>query len=145
MQGNEVKGAEPDVRGWEASTRDGKRIGKVYELIVDPKARKIRYIEIQTDKDMGKRDEDEHILVPIGVTSLDEKEDKVIVNMDFSVMSSYPLYRGGEIARSYEDSIRSAVRMDTLTARDPDDEYYDDNYYNDQGFYGKRGSGVRWI
>jgi photosynthetic reaction center H subunit len=145
MQGYEIKGAEPDVRNWDVVSRDGKRIGKVYELIVDPKARKIRYIEVQTDKDMGKRDEDDHILIPVGITSLDEKEDNVIVRMDYSELARYPLFRGGEITRSYEDSIKSSVRMDTLTARDPDDEYYNDDYYNDQGFYGKRGSGVRWI
>jgi photosynthetic reaction center H subunit len=50
MQGYEIKGADPDVRNWEVVSRDGKRIGKVYELIVDPNAKKIRYIEILTAK-----------------------------------------------------------------------------------------------
>jgi photosynthetic reaction center H subunit len=145
MQGYEIKGAEPDIRNWEVSTRDGKILGKVYELIVDPKAKKIRYIEVQSAKDTGKGDEDKHILIPVGITSLDEKEDRVTVKMDYDDFSRYPVYRGGEITRSFEDSIKSAVRMDTLTARDPDDEFYNEDYYNDKGFYGRRGSGVRWV
>jgi photosynthetic reaction center H subunit len=145
VHGYEIKGADPDIRNWEVQSRDGKRIGKVYELIVDPKAKKVRYVEVQTEKDLGKTDEDNHILIPVGITSLDEKEDRVTVRMDYSDLARYPLYRGGEITRSYEDSIRSSVRMDTLTARDPDDEYYNNDYYNDQGFYGRRGSGVRWV
>jgi photosynthetic reaction center H subunit len=145
MHGYEIQGVDPDIRNWEVVSRDGKKIGKVYELIVDPKAKKIRYVEIASEIDRGTADEDQHILLPVGLTSLDEDSDKVTVRVDYSELSRYPLYRGGEISRTYEDTLRNSIRMDSLTSRDPDDEYYNNEYYNDQGFYGKRGGGVRWV
>jgi photosynthetic reaction center H subunit len=145
LQGYEINSIDPDIRGWDVETQDGKKIGTVYELIVDPQAKKLRYVEVASMGDRGAADEDQHLLLPVGITSIDQQDDKLVVKMGYNDLTRYPLYRGGEITRKYEDSLRNSIRMDSLTSRDPDDEYYNNEYYNEEGFYGKRGSGVRWI
>ena len=47
----EVASDDPDVRGWDVKTRDGREVGEVEELIVDPSARKVRYLEVDLNRE----------------------------------------------------------------------------------------------
>jgi photosynthetic reaction center H subunit len=65
---------EPDPRGWAVITRDGQRAGIVAELIVDPQALKVRYLEC--------RFEDRHsVLIPIVFVRLDAAARLVILDV----------------------------------------------------------------
>jgi PRC-barrel domain len=43
---------DPDVRGWEVITRDSRRIGKVNDLLVDTAAMRVRYLDVELDRDL---------------------------------------------------------------------------------------------
>ena len=68
----QVADGSEDIRGWEVHTRDGRKIGKVDELIIDTSALRARYIEVKVDKDVSGSDDDRWALVPIGTAQLNE-------------------------------------------------------------------------
>jgi len=43
---------DPDVRGWEVIARDGRTIGKVNDLLVDTAAMRVRYLDVELDRDL---------------------------------------------------------------------------------------------
>ncbi len=89
---------------------DGKRIGKVDDLIVDRELMKVRYLDVDVDKDRVLPDTDaRHILVPIGAAQLDNDGDQVFIGMDQSTLSRIPFYRGGAVDADYEYRVMHAV------------------------------------
>ena len=44
-----VASGDPDVRGWEVVGSDGGKIGEVDELLVDTRAMKVRYLDVDLD------------------------------------------------------------------------------------------------
>ncbi len=75
----EIADGEPDIRGWTVKTADGQEIGKVDNLIADPAARAVRYLEVKVKHDLLGTTEDEHVLVPIGAARLNDDDDVVTV------------------------------------------------------------------
>lgn len=76
----EIADGEPDIRGWTVKTADGKEIGKVDNLIADPVACEVRYLEVKVKHDLLGTKEDEQLLFPIGAARLNDDDDVVTVN-----------------------------------------------------------------
>lgn len=136
----EVADGNPDPRGWEVRVSDDSRVGEVKELLVDPMAMKVRYLDVQLDSD-----EEQHVLLPIGIARLDDDGDYVRVEQSAADLLGMPRYEpGGELGRAYEDSIL-AGRYNVMTTEpaDTSTEVTDETYYNRpefdvDKFYGKR-------
>jgi sporulation protein YlmC with PRC-barrel domain len=77
-----VASEDPDPRGWHVLSADGRRVGKIDDLIVDQQAAKVRYLVCDLDEDeLGiKEDRDRHVLIPVGFARLIEKEKRVVVD-----------------------------------------------------------------
>jgi photosynthetic reaction center H subunit len=79
----EVADGDPDIRGWPVFTNHGVKIGVVEDLLIDTRLLKVRYVSVRLDATAPLNTMDEkHTLFPIGSTTVDEKEDIVIVNPD---------------------------------------------------------------
>lgn len=76
----EIADGQPDIRGWEVCTADGKVVGKVNSLIADTGAMEVRFIEVEASREVLGTAKDEHILVPIGAAQLDDDDDSVRIN-----------------------------------------------------------------
>lgn len=50
--GYKVADGDPDVRGWAVIGNDGRRIGEVDDLLVDPAAMRVRYLEVRLDRSL---------------------------------------------------------------------------------------------
>lgn len=74
-----VADGDPDVRGWDVKTADGKRAGKVEDLIVDTGAMKVRYLDVELDRTTLQLNEDRHVLVPLASARLDDDHDDVLL------------------------------------------------------------------
>jgi hypothetical protein len=66
----EIVDGQPDIRGWDVKTEQGRKIGEINELLFDPEARKVRYLVVglqgnETDIKYGSV-----VLIPIGVARL---------------------------------------------------------------------------
>ncbi|GAA4311140.1 PRC-barrel domain-containing protein [Nibribacter koreensis] len=136
-----------DVRGWEVVGSDGRRIGKVDDLIVDQTLMKVRYLDVDVDPNLLLPDtDDRHILVPIGAAHLDESADEVrVTGLELAGLSRYPFYRGGEVTPDYEYRVLHAVTSPTTSfmttsshTTPPDDQFYEQESFDDSRFYQTR-------
>lgn len=133
----EVADNNPDVRGWDVFAGDGRRIGEVDELLVDPAARKVRYLDIELDEELHGSDRERHILIPVGHARLDDDDDRVVVNsLRAEQAREIPPY-SGRLERQYEDSLRSHFGSGAATAGTGQD-YYAGEHYDDARLYGTR-------
>ena len=57
---------EPDIRGWTLEDREGERVGVIRELLVDPAAKKVRYVVIDLDEP------ERSGVLPVGYVELDD-------------------------------------------------------------------------
>lgn len=113
----EVADHDPDVRGWDVIGSDGTKYGEVDNLIVDRQEMKARYLEVELNDDLTPEDKERHLLVPIGMASLDEENNRVYLgNIDRATLTQVPAYDGSPITREYEHSVRTALRTDQYDA-----------------------------
>jgi sporulation protein YlmC with PRC-barrel domain len=111
-----VADEDPDVRGWDVFSADGRRIGEVDNLLVDTSAMKVRYLDIELDnKELG-LEADRHVLLPVGYARLDDDDDRVIVDeLQTSDLRNLPEYHHGPITRDYEVGVRQSLDRSTGT------------------------------
>ncbi|MGH7504196.1 MAG: PRC-barrel domain-containing protein [Longimicrobiales bacterium] len=101
----EVADDDPDPRGWDVQSADGRSIGRVDELIVEPAAMKARYLDVELDASALELDGNRHVLIPVGFAELDPDDDRVKLNtVRSSDLATLPAHTGA-IERSYEDTL----------------------------------------
>lgn len=141
-----VADGSEDIRGWDVRTRDGRKIGKVDELIIDTSALKARYIEVKVDKDVSGTDDDRWALVPIGTAQLNEREDDVIIDQLPTSRFLSKEERGREpLSREVELSLRetygattTGLAADAKLESEQEDEFYGDAIYDDRRLWESR-------
>lgn len=98
MDDFKVAKGSPDVRGWDVIGKDGKRIGEVDHLLVDPGARMVRYLGVDLDRSLlagGTRGErgGDHVLVPVSTARLDrDHRDRVFIPESSTDLAALPVY-----------------------------------------------------
>lgn len=101
-----VSPGEPDVRGWPVHTADGRRAGVVRDLVVDPKARTVRYVVV------GERTREPHeVMLPVGFLRIESDAHRVdapVLTADD--LDALPAAPGRSITRDDEDRIREILR-----------------------------------
>ncbi|HEX6058897.1 MAG TPA: DUF2382 domain-containing protein [Gemmatimonadaceae bacterium] len=138
-----VADGDPDIRGWEVKTSDGRTVGKVEELIVDTGAMRARYMEVNADKDAVGGAEDRYVLVPMGTARLDEEDDTVIVTrLPTGGFGGVPAYTRGRVDRAYEQALQASYgrgAASTGAAAGTGGEFHE--LYDDRHFWGGRRRG----
>jgi hypothetical protein len=131
----EVADGNPDVRGWVVRGGDGRALGIVHELIVEPDALKVRYLDVELDTGFHINEHDRHILLPIGVASLDTEGDNVFVPaLSAESVLNYPPYREIYITREYETAMMRALGLEPV----PDGDFYGSPAHDATSFYRRR-------
>ena len=97
---------EPDIRGWEVRTLNGRDVGLVDDLLVDTDAGEVVMLDIEM------RGSERHIELPIRSAQLDQEAKRVIVDS-----GDVELYAG-----SVSDDVRSRADRDDRTFIDRDRE-----------------------
>jgi hypothetical protein len=132
----EVADDNPDVRGWTVRGGDGQALGTVYELIVDPEAMKVRYLDVELDNRFHINEHENHILLPIGVAALDADDDNVFVPvLNAESVLNYPPYIEIQITREYEEAMLRALGQEPATANP---RFYEQELFDTDGFYSRR-------
>ena len=136
-----VAEGDPDPRGWEVMSSDNQKVGEVKDLLVDVQAMKVRYLEVELDRDLT-GEPDRHVLFPVGTARMDDELDRVIVGIDASLALGMPLYqKDGAVKREYEDSLFTTMGMSPSMPAGPGiapDVYYQRPEFETSGFYGMR-------
>ncbi len=91
-----VRKDEPDLRGWNVFGADGERAGKVADLLVDPAAMKVAYLEVDLFDDLFAFRDDRHVLVPAEAAEVRERGNDVWVrDLPARELARLPAYTGG--------------------------------------------------
>ena len=148
-----VAEGDPDIRGWEVMSADGRRLGKVDELLVDTNAMKVRYIDVEVERGMIAGGDDRHVLVPIGYARLERERDAVVVdNLQATDLGSLPAYDHRPLTRDFETSVRDSFSRGTTTTTgttgltaagttgtaNTADDFYGHQSFDDNRFYAAR-------
>jgi photosynthetic reaction center H subunit len=132
----EVADGNPDVRGWTVRGADGQALGSVFELIVELEAMKVRYLDVELDPRFHINEYENHILLPIGVASLDTEDDNVFVPaLNAESVLNYPPYIELQITREYEESMLRALGIGADAANP---RFYEQDSFDADSFYSRR-------
>ncbi len=134
----EVSDDDPDVRGWDVVDRQGISLGSVDELIVDQDALKVRYLSVQLDRSTGATQP--YRLIPVGLATLDESEDVVILkSMNIQNLMNCPVYDGSHITREFEQRLLVTSGVTPSSDKTPNPRgFYDEEHFDQDRFYGTR-------
>ena len=69
-----IASGEPDVRGWEVRTLNGREVGEVEDLLIDPARGEVVMLEVDLDRS-GR-----HVSVPLRSVQLDREHNCIIVD-----------------------------------------------------------------
>ena len=143
---------EPDIRGWDVRYKSGEKIGSVEELILDAKAKKVRYMVVDLDEN-ELRLEHRKVLVPIGFAELDKGTDDVLIpNVSMDQLCSLPDYSRNSLTPDIERKISSVfgrkVKAEPVTTikdekvinehDEVDPDFYTHEHYNTDNLYRNR-------
>jgi sporulation protein YlmC with PRC-barrel domain len=92
LEGYKVADGEPDVRGWAVTTLNGRELGAVEDLLIDPDRGEVVMLEIAL------RDEGVHAELPLRHVQLDHKRKVVVVD-------------SGDLDRGTRSDVRARDRM----------------------------------
>lgn len=86
----------PNPRGWSVFGSDGERVGTVTQLLVDPTAMKVRYLDVDLLDDLFMLKDDRHVLVPLEYVDLKERgNDAWVRGLTAREVADLPAYTGG--------------------------------------------------
>jgi len=101
----------PDPRKWNVFGADGERAGVVHELLVDPSAMKVRYLDVDLADDLFNLSDDRHVLVPLENVELRERgKDAWVQGLSASEVAALPAYAGGGVDSKMQESLSTAFR-----------------------------------
>lgn len=70
-----VAAGDTDPRGWDVVARDGRRLGRVEDLVVDTAEMKARYLDVSVDGALTPAvNEERHVLVPAAAVQIGDQE-----------------------------------------------------------------------
>jgi hypothetical protein len=103
----EVASGEADARGWDLVLADDRRVGMIHDLLIEPAALKVRYLDCElTAPEHGHPAGGRHILVPVDYARLDLSEKIVYVDaISSSDLTDLPSFPGIPLAPEAEDRI----------------------------------------
>lgn len=152
-----VASDDSDVRGWEVKDADNRTIGKVDRLLANKETERVVYLDVEVDKsviedghevydksaeegvhEFVNKDGENHLIVPIGMVSLDEENKKVISDkINHSTFSKTKRFsKGSKLDRKYELTV---LKHYSPEKADNDDDMNDDTLYNRQEFNRSKG------
>lgn len=111
----EMATGDPDPRGWTVRGRDGKAFGTVHELLVDPAAQRVLYLNVQLDRGLpGVPAPPPHtetqILLPVAAVNLDTEGSNVFVTaLSQDTIASYPPFVDFMLPTAFEDAMQRAL------------------------------------
>ncbi|MDT3739114.1 MAG: PRC-barrel domain-containing protein [Candidatus Kapabacteria bacterium] len=145
-----------DVIGWEVIDANNRAIGKVDRLLVNKKTERVVYLDVEVDTTLIEdehntyqvpvsegvheflnEDGEDHLIIPIGMASLDEENERVLTNqIDYSTFAKTSRFKKGtDINSEYELKVLRQYSGDNAIDNDTyDDRFYDrkefENYWN---------------
>ena len=85
----------PDFRNWALTLADGRRVGKVDDLIIDTSTMTAKYLEVHVARDVHLGHDERWILIPVEAVRVDSDETHVVIDhLPSSGLNGAPRLRG---------------------------------------------------
>lgn len=152
LSGYKVAENYNDVRGWDVKDANNRTIGKVDHLLVNKIAERVVYLDVEVDETLIEegfntyqnrasggvheflnKDGENHLIIPIGMASIDEKNKWVNTNqIDRSTFAKTKRFRKGDVLDfGYELNLVRHYRGDNkIHSSDSIDGFYDREEFN---------------
>jgi sporulation protein YlmC with PRC-barrel domain len=118
-----IGSGEPDPRGWNVFGSDGERLGTVTQMLVDPAAMKVRYLDVDLLDDLFMLKDDRHVLIPLEHVDLKERGNDVWVRgLTAREAARLPGYSGGPVPNWLEQSVAQRFSSGSAVNVAPEDE-----------------------
>jgi sporulation protein YlmC with PRC-barrel domain len=102
----------PNLKGWTVYAADNEKVGTVTQMLVDPVAMKVRYVEVDLADDLFGLVDDRHVLVPLEAVELRERsEDVWVQGLSGRDIAQLPAYLGGPVDPLLEQASERAFRL----------------------------------
>lgn len=137
----EIADHQQDIMGWEVVDSEGNEIGEVQDLIFDRQEGKVRYIVADIDTDQ--KNHTGYVLIPIGIVTLDEDEDEVIVPQQHTAaLYTLPPYEKGKTISPVEElAVRYAFlgagslpNAEAVVYESHPEDFYNHGHFSDEHF-----------
>lgn len=142
----------PDVRGWEVRDAENKLIGKVDNLLVNKKAKRVVYLDVEVDDSILKegsetltasasegvhgfinKDGEDHLIIPIGLVALDEENDVVRASeIGYDTFRNTKRFTKGSIVEPGYELV--VYKQYSPSAEVNDETVVDNEFYNRREF-----------
>jgi sporulation protein YlmC with PRC-barrel domain len=96
LRGWRIAEGAVDPRGWDVCSGDGRRIGDVYEVLVDPSTRMVRYLDVEVEN-VVVTGRERHVLVPVARarTAQDLRRTVLVEGLAARAVGRMPTYTRG--------------------------------------------------
>lgn len=120
---------QPDIEGWAIRNGSNEVIGKVYDVLFDPAAQKVRYVIADlrtTDHHLAN-----HQLIPIGMAVLHESSDEVLLpDVTANQMLQFAPYP--------YDALRNNITLGTAVPVPEAGQQYNHLHFSDDQLFSRR-------
>jgi hypothetical protein len=141
----------PDVRGWEIKDGSNRTIGKVDNLLVNKKAKRVVYLDVEVDDtiinegheelqsraidgvhEFTNKEGENHLIVPIGLVDVDEENQHVISNdINYDTFRNTKRFGEGSLI---EPDYEITVYQQYIPGNPGNSLTVDDDFYNQKAF-----------
>lgn len=120
---DEYQVAGDDPRGWKVVTADGRTVGRVAELLMEPARMRARFLDVAVDEDeLDLEPVDRHILLPSDRVRLDRHKKAVLVSGLLAPdLAGYPQYGGLPVTRNATVEVQRVFERVTRAGSPGDD------------------------
>lgn len=143
-----VASDDPDVRGWQVKDADNRVIGKVDNMLVNKRAERVVYLDVEVDKSIIEADHDpygqpanadvhefinkegeNHIIIPVGLVSLNDDQKYVYTDrVNYQTFAETKrMEKGSRVNREYEVVVLDNYDRDYRDERNRDSDKDDNN------------------
>lgn len=141
----EIVDGQPDIRSWKIVDINANHVGVADELIFDKTTRKVLYIVANLKGNhLGLKSS--QVLVPIGLATLHQQEDEIILaGLASRLIGQLPDYTKGNITPNMESAIRdmftglaAAVAAGAKSYQSHPNDFYLHEHFDQDRFFGTR-------
>lgn len=106
LRGSRMAGGGTDLRSWDVYSADGRRIGDVYEVLVDTATMQVRYLDVEVENVVATGRE-RHVLIPVALARRDPalRRAVVVAGLAARAVRALPSYARGTAVRGAHPAV----------------------------------------
>ncbi|HEY0969701.1 MAG TPA: PRC-barrel domain-containing protein [Gemmatimonadales bacterium] len=139
------QGRHPDIRGWPVVAADGRRLGRVHDVLLDARSHRVRWLDVEMDRAAVRAREARCVLLPVGAARMDDARRQVrLPSLTGADAARLPGCGHGPLSREREQELLTHLARPAPAPADLPDtgaaaetDFYDQPHFSDAEFWGR--------